>query len=311
MKIRRLLSLACLACLPSASHAQANDAIRALKILPAPKEVRLAEGRIVIKPPTTILISNSEDRPAAETLQKEILDRAGMKLSIESVTAAPKTTGHLSLGRLTDRGLRSYLESQGVKTGDDLGDQGYVIRVTDSGVLVAGRTAQGLFYGVQTLRQLLRPESSGGKTLAVPTLVIRDWPSMEWRGVSDDISRGPIPTLDYLKMQIRMLAEYKINLLGFNMEHVFDFQTQPLVSPKEAALTPAEIKELVEYASKYYITLLPEQQAFGHLHQFLKYEIYSDLAETPHGHVLTPTNPKTYDFIRQVYGEVVPLFPGA
>jgi hexosaminidase len=310
MKIIKCISLAYLACLPLASHAQANDAVRALKILPAPKEVRMAEGRIVIKPSTTILISNTEDRTAAETLQKEIHDRTGMKVSIESVTAAPKTTGHISLGRLTDRGLRSYLESQGVKAGEELGSQGYVIRVTDSGVLVAGRTAQGLFYGVQTLRQLLRPEGSAGKTLAVPALVIRDWPSMEWRGVSDDISRGPIPTVDYLKMQIRTLAEYKINLLGFNMEHVFDFQTQPLVSPKEAALTPAEIKELVEYASKYYITLLPEQQAFGHLHQFLKYEIYSDLAETPHGHVLTPTNPKTYDFIRQVYGEVVPLFPG-
>jgi hexosaminidase len=313
MKIKGLLSLACFACLPSASHA--NDAVRALKILPAPKEVRIAEGRIVIKPSTSILISNGEDRTAAETLQKEIHDRTGMKLSIDLVTAAPKTTGHISLGRLTDRGLRSDLESQGVKVGDNLDNQGYVIRVTDSGVLVAGRTAQGLFYGVQTLRQLLRPEGSAGKTLAVPALVIRDWPSMEWRGVSDDISRGPIPTLDYLKMQIRTLSEYKINLVGFNMEHVFDFQTQPLVSPKEAApkeaaLTPAEIRELVEYASKYYITLLPEQQAFGHLHQFLKYEIYSDLAETPHGHVLTPTNPKTYDFIRQVYGEVVPLFPG-
>jgi hexosaminidase len=315
MNITRWISLACLACLPLTANAQVNDAVRALKLLPAPKEVRIAEGKIVIKPSTTILISNSEDRIAAEMLQKEIHDRTGMKLSIELATAAPKTTGHISLGRLTDRGLRSYLESQGVKAVDDLGNQGYVIRVTDSGVLVAGRTAQGLFYGVQTLRQLLRPEGSGGKTLAVPALVIRDWPSMEWRGVSDDISRGPIPTLDYLKMQIRTLAEYKINLVGFNMEHVFDFQTQPLVSPKEAspkeaALSPAEIKELIEYASKYYITLLPEQQAFGHLHQFLKYEIYSELAETPHGHVLTPTNPKTYDFIRQVYGEVVPLFPG-
>jgi hypothetical protein len=311
---------ATLACLSLASHAQVNDAARALKILPAPKEVRIAEGRIVIKPSTTILISNAEDRIAAETLQKEIHDRTGMKLSIEAVTAAPKTTRHISLGRLTDRGLRSYLESQGVKAGDEVGNhdldkQGYVIRVTNSEVLVAGRTAQGLFYGVQTLRQLLRPEGPGGKMLAVPALVIRDWPSMEWRGVSDDISRGPIPTLDYLKMQIRTLAEYKINLVGFNMEHVFDFQTQPLVSPKESApkesaLTPAEIKELVDYASKYYITLLPEQQAFGHLHQLLKYEIYSELAETPHGHVLTPANPKTYDFIRQVYGEVVPLFPG-
>jgi N-acetyl-beta-hexosaminidase len=291
------MSLACLACLALASNAQVNDAARALKILPAPKEVRMAEGRIVIKPSTTILISNNEDRTAAETLQKEIHDRTGMKLSIESVTAAPKTTGHISLGRLTDRGMRLYLESQGVKAGDELGShdldkQGYVIRVTDTGVLVAGRSAQGVFYGMQTLRQLLRPEGSGGKTLAVPALVIRDWPSMEWRGVSDDISRGPIPTIDYLKLQIRTLAEYKINLLGFNMEHVFDFQTQPLVSPrnatkdvaKDAALTPAEIKELVEYAGRYYITLLPEQQAFGHLHQFLKYEIYSELAETPHGH---------------------------
>jgi hexosaminidase len=329
MKISRWISFACLGCLPLASHAQVNDAVRALKLLPAPREVRITEGKMVIKASTTILISNPEDRTAAETLEEEIRERTGMKLAIEAATAAPKTAGHISLGRLTDRGLRAYLESQGVKVEDESGNrdfdqrefdkQGYVIRATESGVLVAGRTAQGLFYGVQTLRQLLRSEGSGGKTLAVPALGIRDWPSMEWRGVSDDISRGPIPTVDYLKMQIRTLAEYKINLVGLNMEHVFDFKTQPLVSPKEAspkdepreaALTPAEIRELVVYADKYYITLLPEQQAFGHLHQFLKYEIYSDLAETPHGHVLTPTYPKTYDFIRQIYGEVVPLFPG-
>jgi len=325
MKIIKWI-FACLVCLSLASYAQVNDAVRALNVLPAPKEVRMAAGKIVIKPSTTILISNNEDRTAAETLQKEIHDRTGTKLPIELATTAPKTTGHISLGRLTDRGLRSYLEGQGIKTGDDLGSQGYFIRVSASGVIVAGRSAQGLFYGVQTLRQLLREQggtsansavlaSRAGvpaphEQLAIPSLTIRDWPSMEWRGVQDDISRGPIPTLDYLKSQIRTLAEYKINLLGFNMEHVFDFQTQPLVVPREAAFTPAEIKELVEYASKYYVTLLPEQQAFGHLHQFLKYEIYSDLAETPHGHVLTPTNPRTYDFIRQVYGEVVPLFPG-
>jgi hexosaminidase len=321
---------ACLLCLPLLSSAQVGNGAQSLKVLPAPKEVHIAEGKLVIKPSTTILIGNSDDRTAADTLQKEIHDRTGMKLAIELVGAAPKTTGHISLGRLTDRGLGAYLESQAVKTGDDLGNQGYVIRVTDSGVLVAGRTGQGLFYGVQTLRQLLREQGETSADTAalasragapvqraqlfIPALTIRDWPSMEWRGVSDDISRGPILTPDYLKTQIRTLAEYKINLLGFNMEHIFDFQTHPLVSPKDAVkppqLTPAEIKELVEYAGKYYITLLPEQQAFGHLHQFLKFEIYSDLAEVPHGHVLTPTNPKTYDLIREVYGEVAPQFPG-
>jgi hexosaminidase len=279
----------------------------ALKLLPRPKQMRATEGKLVIRVSTTILINDSEDRLAAETLQDEIHERTGIKLSIEPVTTAPKTPGHISLARLTDRGLRAYLESQGVKAGDEIGDEGYVIRATESGVIVAGRSAQGLFYGVQTLRQLLQSE---GKSLAIPGITIRDWPSMKWRGVSDDISRGPIPTMEYLKRQIRTLAEYKINLLGLNMENVFDFESQPLVAPKDAALTPADIRELVAYANKYFITLLPEQQTFGHLHQFLKYEVYSDIAETPHGHVATPTSLKTYDFIREVYGEVVPLFPG-
>jgi hexosaminidase len=299
-----------------ASGAQVYEAAHPLRLLPAPKEIRFGEGKIVIKRLTTILISNAEDRLAAETLQNEIKDRSGLTLAIANATSAPKTSGHISLGRLTDRGLQSYLESQGIKTGDDLGDQGYVIRVSDAGIIVAGRTAQALFYGVQTLRQLLQTQETREENietltpLVVPAVVVRDWPSMPWRGVSDDISRGPIPTLDYLKFQIRTLAEYKVNLLGLNMENVFDFQSQPLVPPKAAALTPAEIKELVAYAGKYFITVVPEQQAFGHLHQFLKYEVYSDIAEVPHGHVLTPTNPKTYDFIRHVYEEVVPLFTG-
>ena len=308
---RILYSSLSLAVLASAYGQPATPASgNSLKLLPAPKEVRIGEGKLVIKPSITILISNSEDRFAAETLQEEIHERGGIKLAIDTVESAPRTSGHISLGRLTDRGLHAYLESQGVKTEDVAGQgagQGYVIRASESGVIVAARTAQGLFYGVQTLRQLLHRE---GKMLGVAAVTIRDWPSMEWRGVSDDISRGPIPTIDYLKFQIRTLAEYKIDLLGFNMENVFDSQAQPLVAPKGAALTPAEIKELVAYAAKYFITIVPEQQAFGHLHQFLKYETYWDIAETPHGHVLTPTNPKTYDFIRQVYGEVVPLFPG-
>lgn len=298
-------------CLSLSCHGQGTDAAR-LKILPAPREVHLGQGKLLIKPTTTILIADADDRLAAETLQGEIKDRTGIKLPIQSVTAAPRTPGHISLGRLSDPGLRGYLESQGIKTGAESGNpeldrQGYVIRAGESGVIVAGRSAQGLFYGVQTLRQLLRPE---GKSLAIQSVSIRDWPSMQWRGVSDDISRGPIFSLDYLKYQIRTLAEYKIDLLGFNLENVLDFKSQPLVAPGGAALTSAEIKDLVAYAGRYFITLVPEQQAFGHLHQFLKYENYSDIAETPHGHVLTTTSPKTYDFIRQVYGEVASQFPG-
>jgi len=75
-------------------------------------------------------------------------------------------------------------------------------------------------------------------------------------------------------------------------------------------LTEPEVKELVAYGRRYHVDIVPEQQTFGHLHHVLKYEKYNDLAETDHGHVLTPTNPKTYDFIASLYKEIVPLYPG-
>jgi len=106
------------------------------------------------------------------------------------------------LARLQDQRIKEFLASKGLKA-DSIGDQGYLLFSDDSHLIVAANTGQGLFYGVQTLRQLLHPD---GKTLICPAVSIRDWPSMEWRGVQDDISRGPIPTEDFMKRQIRTLA---------------------------------------------------------------------------------------------------------
>lgn len=290
--------------------AQDAEDVRALHLLPAPKRMQLASGRFSVSPATRILIDArhaAEDRLAAETLVDEIREQSGMKLPMEPASAAPKEANVIVLARLDDRGLRAALDSRGIRIEEKLGDQGYVLIADGARILVAGNSAQGLFYGVQTLRQLLRPD---GKALICPAVILQDWPSMTWRGVHDDISRGPILTMDYFKKQVRVLSSFKVNLLALYMEHVFDFQAHPLVAPKEAALTPEEIKELVAYAKKYFVTILPEQQAFGHLHNVLKYEAYSAVAETPHGHVLTPTKEASYDLIRSFYSELVPLFPG-
>lgn len=286
-----------------------------LKLVPEPKEVRVQEGSFRVKPSTRILVEfghQAEDRIAAETLVEEIHDQSGLSLDITGAKAESKKEessqdrGAIILARLQDRNVREFLESKGLKA-DSIGDQGYLLFSDNSHLIVAANTGQGLFYGVQTLRQLLRPD---GRNLICPAVSIRDWPSMEWRGVQDDISRGPIPTEDFMKRQIRTLASYKVNLFALYMEHVFDFASQPLIAPKEAALTPREINALVDYAKKLYVTVLPEQQTFGHLHHMLKYEIYSDVAERPHGHVLTPTKEQSYDIIKAMYAELVPLFPG-
>ena len=178
------------------------------KLIPEPKEVRMQEGSFRVKPTTRILVQfghQAEDRIAAETLAEEIHDQSGLKLTIAGAKAEPKQEesqqdrGAIVLSRLKNRGVREFLESKGLKA-DSIGDQGYLLFSDNSHLVVAANTGQGLFYGVQTLRQLLRPE---GKSLVCPAVAIRDWPSMPWRGMQDDISRGPIPTIDFMNKQIR------------------------------------------------------------------------------------------------------------
>jgi hexosaminidase len=310
MKKRALFLPAVLLLLIPLMSAETPGPENQLKLIPEPKEVQQHEGSFRVRPTTRILIDfghQSEDSIAAETLAEEIHDQSGLKVSIAgSREKARQVRSTIALARLQDGGVREFLESKGLKA-DSIGDQGYLLFSDKSHLIVAANTGQGLFYGVQTLRQLLRQDD--GK-LICPAVAIRDWPSMEWRGVQDDISRGPIPTEDFMKQQIRTLASYKVNLFALYMEHVFDFASQPLLAPKEAALTPREINALVDYAKKLYVTILPEQQTFGHLHHMLKYEVYSEVAERPHGHVLTPTKEQSYDIIKAMYADLVPLFPG-
>ncbi|HKP38122.1 MAG TPA: family 20 glycosylhydrolase, partial [Pyrinomonadaceae bacterium] len=144
----------------------------------------------------------------------------------------------------------------------------------------------------------------------VPAVKIADWPTMRWRGVSDDLSRGPIPTLDYIKRQVRTEACFKLNMHSFYMEHTFASESHPLIGPAGGSLTPAEIRELVTYARRYHIELVPELQTFGHQHKTLRLEKYAELAETPYGDVLSPQQEGTYTLVGDLYKEIDQLFPG-
>jgi hexosaminidase len=279
-----------------------------LKLVPEPKQVQRHDGAFTITPKTRIMISAEDDRTAAETIVQEIEAATGLKLKVTVARSMPKS-GAIYLARVgDDKHLYSALEASGLAIDDKFNDEGYVLDASTERVLVAARTGEGVFYGAQTLRQLIhRGEANQAN---VPAVAIKDWPAMRWRGVHDDISRGPVPTLDYMKKQIRTCAAFKLNLFSLYIEHVFDYQSHPLIGPKEGSLNATEVKELVQYAKRYYVTILPEQQAFGHLHHVLKNEVYTDLAETPHGHVLAPVNEKSYELIKDLYSELVPLFPG-
>jgi len=291
------------------AHEQASA--QELKLVPEPKQIQRHESNFTINSKTRIVINTAhadEDRTAAETLAEEIESATGQKPKITTSKSMPRS-GVIYLGRVADdKRLRSALEESNIAVDEKLNDEGYSLDVKSARVIVGARTGEGLFYGAQTLRQLIhRGDANQARVAAVS---IKDWPAMRWRGVHDDISRGPVPTIDYIKKQIRTCAAYKLNLFSLYIEHVFDYQSHPLIGPKEASLNAAEVTELVNYGKRYFVTILPEQQAFGHLHHVLKYEFYSELAETPHGHVLAPVNEKSYELIKDLYAELVPLFPG-
>jgi len=167
-----------------------------LRLEPAPKEVQMRDGGFLVGPRTKIFVllgHQSEDRIAAETLAEEVADQSGLKLDILGMKPAGKAEeGAIVLARLQDSRVRRFLDRNGLKADELVGEDGYILFSSKSHLIVAAKTGQGLFYGVQTLRQLLRP---AGKGLVCPAVGIRDWPNLEKSDVQNDVSRGVTPEL--------------------------------------------------------------------------------------------------------------------
>ncbi len=184
--------------------------------------------------------------------------------------------------------------------------EGYILISRPGAVAIIGQTAAGVFYGAQTLKQMIARQAGQP---AVWTGTVRDWPAMRYRGLHDDLSRGPFPTLAFQKHQLEVFAAHKVNLYSPYFEHTLAYSNQPLAAPPGSALTRGEAQELAAYGRQLHILVVPEQEAFGHLHHVLQYEKYSDLAETPHGHVLAPGQAGTQPLILDWFTQIANDFP--
>jgi hypothetical protein len=190
---------------------------------------------------------------------------------------------------------------------EEMKPEGYAILPDGKGLALTGATAAGIFYALQTVKQLV---TGFGTNSVLHQATIRDWPAMKYRGLDDDLSRGPVTTLDFQKKLIRTLAAYKINLYSPYFEHTAAYASNPLIAPPGGAISTADAAALVAYAARYHITIVPEQEAFGHLHNVLLWEQYQPLAETPHGAVLAPGQPGSLDLIKQEFAELAAAYPG-
>jgi hexosaminidase len=269
-----------------------------IHLLPQPRELHLS-GKVDTPEKLEIRVPghDAEDEFAATTLTSGIL------INNE---ANEKRSYSVTLLRADSSKAHDVLSEEKLTFSPEMKDEGYVLVIHPKEAYIIGSTSAGIFYGVQTLHQLL---TASDPQSGLPTGVIRDWPAMKYRGVDDDLSRGPVPTLAFQKHQVEVLASVKLNVYSPYIEHTLAYDKEPMAAPRGGALTRADVEELVKFAQQYHVTVVPEQEAFGHLHHVLKYELYKDDAETPHGFVLAPGQAGTLPLIHDWFTQIAEEFP--
>jgi len=279
-------------------------------LIPQPRELQARTQTFQVNANLEIVLMTpvaQGDRFAAESVQKELKLVTGQEFPIVGLPEPPQGVPAIILGRFSQPAMRNLLSARHLST-DGVGDQGYVLDVQPGTIVLAGKDGAGLFYGAQTLRQLVVPAGQEARILGVQA---RDWPALEYRGTQVDMSRGPVPKLSYLKKIVRTIAQFKMNQLYMYMEDSFRLQDQPLWGILSDTLSRSDWNKLVAYAARYHVEIVPATEACGHMHKVLRFEQYSGVAERPHGHSLAVEDPHMLDFLNSMYEQMLPVFPSS
>lgn len=238
-------------------------------IVPMPYEVKPMKGRPFVMTEDTVIIGRAEEtKQCAAYLQQRLRKGCGLALKRKGSTSGPSIVLSVSDDAV------AFAEHDA-----------YRLESTDDTITIAAKTEQGLFYGVQTLLQLLPPAVYGdtveaGLELKVPTLVINDKPSLKMRGLHVDISRH-FRTKEELFTIIDSMAMHKLNTMHLHATDTQGWRIEIKAYPKlttigaignktdpEAPatfLTQDEVREIVAYANSRYISIFPEIDMPGHM----------------------------------------------
>ena len=265
-------------------------------IIPEPVKIIAKNGQYILPAHLTIAAGSTADlQKTTSFLKNKLAVATGYRVNIASGTS----TAVIRLVLLT-------------KPDAELGKEGYKLSVNSKGVTIKANEAAGIFYGAQTLVQLL-PVQIESKELvkqvkwAIPNVEILDYPRFGWRGLMLDVSRHFF-TKDEVKQYIDQMAAYKFNLLhmhltddegwrieikslprlttvgAYNVKKIGEFGSFSAPDPSEPRdyggfYTQDDIRELVAYAKEKFINIMPEVDVPGH--SLAAVVAYPELSCTP------------------------------
>lgn len=279
-------------------------------LLPQPKRIEVREGALTLDADTQILLlpgSGEGVLRSARSLQAEVAAAIGLRPPIVR-TARPAASRNVILLVDDPAAARAFLPEAdlGAAAEEVLaahGAQAYAVHVSPERAVAGGHGETAVHHAVQTLRQLVRVEGA-----RLRALEIRDWPSIPYRGVMMDVSRGKVPTLETLRGVVDLLSAYKMNVLQLYTEHTFHFPHHPRIGEGCGPLTGDDIMALDAYARERGVELQPNLQSFGHCAHILNMPEYEHLAESAARWSLCPSDEGTYRLLDDLYADLLPAF---
>jgi hypothetical protein len=289
--------------------AQANDPLAVLRVIPTPQEIVRHGGNFKLSAQTRIILSEHsrpEDRFAAEQINERLSELNGPRLKVSTEESIRKlSANYIFLGAPQSALAKEFLRTRGLKIRAELKDEGYVLDVSNDGIVILAEAPSGRFYGVMSLLQTLGRDK---KSIVEPRITVYDWPLQKVRGITDDISRGQVSTQENFKKIIRTLAHYKLNVYSPYLEDMFVFKKHPQIGKNRGALSLAEVKELDAYAAKYHVELIPIFETLGHWENILAQPEYVKYAEFPGAHTVNISDERVYKMLDEMIGELSMAF---
>ena len=192
--------------------------------------------------------------------------------------------------------------------------EAYHLSIDADYIVVCAGSREGLLYGVQTLRQIIKQEGA-----VLPALEIEDYPDLPNRGFMHDVTRSRIPTMEQLKKLVDKCSYYKLNQLQLYIEHTYLFKDFSEMWRDDTPLTSEDILELDAYCKKLNVELVPCIASFGHLYKLLRTKKYRHLSEIEENdpfffierqmhHTIDITNEESFQVIEKMLREFIPLF---
>jgi hexosaminidase len=303
-------------------YLSAQEIVNSINIIPKPKSIVVNEGTFKLKPDTRIFYDQNSKK-VADYLTEVINPATGYDFKPQ-----------IWNGRVETNSVILSLISA-----NNYGKEGYSLAINQFNVIVEANELNGLFYGIQTLRQLFDEHINSvakveGIDWELPAVVILDKPEFVWRGLNLDCCRH-FMSKEFVKRYIDLFAYHKFNTLHWHLTEDqawrIEIKKYPELTNKGGFriyddgskyggyYTQEDIKEIVEYAANRFVTVVPEIEMPGHSTAAIS--CYPEISCTGgpfevgtlwgiYYDVYCAGNEKTFQLLEDVISEVVELFPG-